>query len=68
MLKWYAGKVSDMEAIQDEGWPQKTDDLFAAVAKLRERFSAEMKTDRSLRKQLERITGELSNVKGLFWS
>ena len=66
MFKWYVGKVSDMEANQDEGGAQKTDDLFAAVAKLRERFSAEMKTDRSLRKQLERITGELSNVKGLF--
>ena len=68
MFKWYVGKVSDMEAIQDKEGAQKTDDLFAAVAKLRERFSAEMKTDRSLRKQLERITGELSNVKGLFWS
>ena len=37
---------------------------YSAVAKLRERFSAEMKKDRSLREQLERITGELSNVKG----
>ena len=68
MFKWYVGKVSDMEAIQDKGWTQKTDDLFAAMAKLRERFSAEMKKDRSLKKQLERITGESSNVKGLFWS